>query len=151
MAYIKITDGNQVRYSLGQLRKDNKTVSFPKVIAEETLASYGVYSFVFADAPSYNVSTEVITLSETATQVGGKWTYVWTVRDKTSAELAADAAYTATSARNVRDGLLAETDYLALSDATLSSAMATYRQALRDITGHSDWPNLVAGDWPTKP
>jgi len=137
VAYIKITDGNQVRYSLGQLRKDNKTVSFPKVIAAATLASYGVYSFVFADAPSYNVSTEVITLSETATDVGGQWTYVWTVRDKTSAELTADAAYAATSVRNVRDGLLAETDYLALADSTLSSAMATYRQALRDVPTQS--------------
>lgn len=148
MAYIKITDGNQVRYSLGQLRKDNKTVSFPKVIAAATLASYGVYSFVFADAPSYNVSTEVITLSETATDVGGQWTYVWTVRDKTSAELTADAAYAATSVRNVRDGLLAETDYLALADSTLSSAMATYRQALRDVPTQSGFPTVT---WPTKP
>jgi len=148
VAYIKITDGNQVRYSLGQLRKDNKTVSFPKVIAAATLASYGVYSFVFADAPSYNVSTEVITLSETATDVGGQWTYVWTVRDKTSAELTADAAYAATSVRNVRDGLLAETDYLALADSTLSSAMATYRQALRDVPTQSGFPTVT---WPTKP
>ncbi len=148
MAYIKITDGNQVRYSLSQLRKDNKTVSFPKVIAEETLANYGVYSFVFADAPSYNVSTEVITLSETATQVGGQWTYVWTVRDKTSAELTADAAHAATSARNVRDGLLAKTDYLALADSTLSSAMATYRQALRDVPTQSGFPTVT---WPTSP
>jgi len=148
MAYIKITDGNQVRYSIGQLRKDNKTVSFPKVVEAATLASYGVYSFVFADAPSYNVSTEVITLSETATDVGGQWTYVWTVRDKTSAELTADAAYAATSVRNVRDGLLAETDYLALADSTLSSAMATYRQALRDVPTQSGFPTVT---WPTKP
>jgi hypothetical protein len=33
-----------------------------------------------------------------------------------------------------RNRLLAQTDYLALSDNTLSSDMATYRQALRDIT-----------------
>jgi hypothetical protein len=29
--------------------------------------------------------------------------------------------------------------------------MTTYRQALRDITTHADWPNLADSDWPTKP
>jgi hypothetical protein len=60
--------------------------------------------------------------------------------------------------RAERDRRLAETDYLALSDATLTSDMTTYRQALRDITTHANWPNLVypdmdgsGGDWPTKP
>ena len=36
--------------------------------------------------------------------------------------------------RNQRNTKLEETDYLALSDATLSDNMKTYRQALRDIT-----------------
>ncbi len=51
--------------------------------------------------------------------------------------------------RNKRNALLAETDYLALSDNTMSAEMTTYRQALRDITSHANWPNL--DDWPTKP
>ena len=60
--------------------------------------------------------------------------------------------------RAERDRRLAETDYLALSDVTMSDAMTTYRQALRDITTHANWPNLAypdmdgsGGDWPTKP
>lgn len=36
--------------------------------------------------------------------------------------------------RERRNNLLAKTDYLALSDLTMSSAMTTYRQALRDAT-----------------
>ena len=36
--------------------------------------------------------------------------------------------------RAKRNALLAKTDYLALSDNTMSSAMTTYRQALRDAT-----------------
>jgi len=51
--------------------------------------------------------------------------------------------------RAKRNSLLAETDYLALSDTTLSSDMATYRQALRDVTGQSGFPTSVT--WPTKP
>lgn len=48
-----------------------------------------------------------------------------------------------------RNSLLAETDYLALSDTTLSSDMATYRQALRDVTSQAGFPTSVT--WPTKP
>ena len=51
--------------------------------------------------------------------------------------------------RAERDRLLAETDYLALSDNTMSAAMTTYRQALRDITGQAGFPYSVT--WPTKP
>jgi len=53
--------------------------------------------------------------------------------------------------REYRNQLLAETDFYALSDVTMSSAMQTYRQSLRDITAHSNWPNLNGSDWPTKP
>ena len=51
--------------------------------------------------------------------------------------------------REERDRLLAETDYLALSDVTMSSAWATYRQNLRDIPAQSGFPNSVT--YPTKP
>ena len=60
-----------------------------------------------------------------------------------------DAA-TAKNNRNIRDSLIAETDFYALSDVTMTSNMTTYRQALRDITSHSNWPNLESDDWPTK-
>lgn len=65
------------------------------------------------------------------------------------AKLDADAA---AAVRSKRDGLLAETDFYALSDVTMTDAMTTYRQALRDITAHSNFPhNLTDDDWPTKP
>ena len=60
-------------------------------------------------------------------------------------------AVTAASVRTKRDTLLAETDWTGMSDVTMASAMTTYRQALRDITDHSDFPNLEDSDWPTKP
>jgi len=56
------------------------------------------------------------------------------------------------SVRARRDGLLAETDFYALSDVTMSSEMTAYRQALRDITSHVNFPHdLADSDWPTKP
>ena len=54
--------------------------------------------------------------------------------------------------RKKRNKLLSQTDYLALSDQTMSVEMTTYRQALRDITEGlttvEDVNNVV---WPTKP
>lgn len=57
--------------------------------------------------------------------------------------------FTANEIRTKRNSLLAETDYLALSDTTLSSDMAAYRQALRDVTSQAGFPTSVT--WPTKP
>ena len=61
-------------------------------------------------------------------------------------------ARAAANVRSERDRLLAETDFYALSDVTMSAEMTTYRQALRDITAHENFPHdLAEDDWPTKP
>ena len=54
--------------------------------------------------------------------------------------------------RAERNSKLAETDYLALSDQTLSADMTTYRQQLRDITnGLTTVEEVNAVVFPTKP
>ena len=54
--------------------------------------------------------------------------------------------------RTKRNNLLAETDYLALSDKTLSDDMRTYRQSLRDLTnGLTTKADVDAVVFPTKP
>ena len=54
--------------------------------------------------------------------------------------------------RDQRNSKLAETDYLALSDRTLSADMNTYRQNLRDITnGLTTVEEVNAVVFPTKP
>ena len=54
--------------------------------------------------------------------------------------------------RAKRNKLLADTDYLALSDNTISAEMTTYRQALRDITnGLTTVADVEAIVFPTKP
>tara|TARA_B100000427_G_C15483204_1_gene584094 strand:+ start:1199 stop:1489 length:291 start_codon:yes stop_codon:yes gene_type:complete len=54
--------------------------------------------------------------------------------------------------RQRRNVLLAETDYLALSDNTLADNMKTYRQELRDLTNGLDTVDKVKNvTWPTKP
>ena len=51
-----------------------------------------------------------------------------------------------------RNGLLAETDFYALSDVTMSEEMTTYRQDLRDLpSGLTTVEEVDNVTWPTKP
>ena len=51
--------------------------------------------------------------------------------------------------RNQRNNKLAETDYLALNDNTLSADMETYRSKLRLVPQDNSDPDNIT--WPTKP
>ncbi len=54
--------------------------------------------------------------------------------------------------RSRRNRLLAETDYYALSDVTMSDDMKTYRQNLRDLPEGKDTVEKCEGaTFPTKP
>ena len=56
------------------------------------------------------------------------------------------------SLRQKRNSLLASTDYLALSDNNLSTAMSSYRQSLRDLTeGLSTVEQVNSVVFPVKP
>jgi hypothetical protein len=71
-------------------------------------------------------------------------------RDAEEKELAVGAsAREMASIRNHRNGLLSATDWTGTSDLTMSDAMKTYRQMLRDIPAS----NTVYADvdWGTKP
>ena len=76
-----------------------------------------------------------------------------TARDNEEAAVVAAApARALADLRSKRNRLLAETDYLALSDVTLTSEMETYRQALRDLpTGKDTVAKCENATWPTKP
>ena len=50
-----------------------------------------------------------------------------------------------------RDLLLSKTDWWAVSDRTMTQAETDYRQALRDLTSHANFPNLLDSDWPVDP
>ena len=54
--------------------------------------------------------------------------------------------------REDRNRLLADTDFYALSDVTMSDAMTTYRQDLRDLpSGKTTKAHVDGATWPTKP
>jgi hypothetical protein len=78
---------------------------------------------------------------------GNEVTLDQTLVDAAATELATESAWS--SLRTKRTKLLAESDWMANSDVTMSDAWRTYRQALRDLPANtSDAANPV---WPTKP
>jgi len=51
--------------------------------------------------------------------------------------------------RAKRDALIAATDWTGNSDVTMTSAMTTYRTALRNVPAQAGFPNSIT--WPTAP
>ena len=81
--------------------------------------------------------------SDNPSDWGVTWTQVSTKKD----ELV--AAEPMRLLRAERDRKLAETDWWATSDRTMTDAQTTYRQALRDVP--ANYTSLDDVVWPTKP
>ncbi len=96
--HIKLTNDGPEIYSIGQLRRDNPNVSFPRHVSADTLASYGVYPYTVAEKPEHDPVTQVIEPGDLVETESG-WVRGWTVRDKTSDELASDLFRHATSVK----------------------------------------------------
>tara|TARA_R110002167_G_scaffold361898_1_gene580620 strand:+ start:226 stop:723 length:498 start_codon:yes stop_codon:yes gene_type:complete len=150
----------------GQWRSHYSNVSLPRAWTAATLDGLNLEAVLEAPKPTAG-QYETVARNGVTRDANGNWVTAWEVRDmfadttedgvtttKSEHETAYQASLDAKVAegnRTKRDGLLAGTDWMALSDVTMTADMTTYRQALRDITDHADWPNLNGDDWPTKP
>jgi len=154
--------------SQGQIRKDNPNMSLPRVWNANVCDALGIDPVLASPKPSTTGDYKTVVRNGVEQDAKGNWVYAWTERDmfsdytdedgnvvtKAEQEQEYQARMDAEAAKRVRtqrNQLLAETDYHALTDNTLTEAMATYRQALRDITDHANFPYLEEADWPTKP
>jgi len=157
MLLVKTSNGQveQFPYTLGDLRRENPQTSFPKKIGDAILASYGIYHVMPDAQPEHDPLVQTIVRdpephnNETAvneetgeTYKTDRWVIGYTVVNKPQDQ--AEGAV-----RNKRDRLLSDTDWMALSDNTITPEWASYRQSLRDITGQVGFPFAV--EWPAKP
>jgi len=169
--FVKLTNGNvdQFPYTIGQFRRDNPNTSFPAQIPNTILRRYGVYEVTELDKPSYDPLVQTLVVGTPTREVirmkteadctdpltgeidtdqvgqplyGNEWEVSYTAQN-------IEQATAESNVRAKRDSLLQETDWMALSDVTMSSEMTTYRQALRDVPAHSGFPFSVT--WPNKP
>ena len=58
---------------------------------------------------------------------------------------------TAEETRAFRNDLIAKTDWWAVSDRVMTAEQTAYRQSLRDLPTHANWPALRNDDWPVSP
>ncbi len=150
----------------GQWRQEFANMSLPRVWKAATLDALDLDPVL--RSPAATVGDYQTSVRDGVVQdANGNWVENYIARDMfqdttedgvTTTTAEHEAAYqagldakTAENNRKTRDDKLAETDFYALSDVTMSAEMTTYRQALRDITAHANWPNLGDDDWPTKP
>jgi len=149
----------------GEVRRMHSNTSLPRVWGANVCSALGIDPVLEAPKPEATGYTQVVRNGITQ-DANGNWVQAWSVVDmfqdynddegithtKTDQETAYQAdldAKSAISIRNQRDAKLAETDWTALSDVTMSAEMAAYRQALRDITTQDGFPHEVT--WPVKP
>jgi hypothetical protein len=149
--FAKIKDGavDKFPYSVGDLRRDNPNTSFPKQLSDATMAAFGMVAVIERPAPDFDPTTHFAEWGPVPVNEGGQWFLLPTVRELSAEQIADRDAALAASIRYERDALLAKTDWMALFDVGLTPEMASYRQALRDITAQAGFPHNVA--WPVKP
>jgi len=144
----------------------NKNTSFPKVWNDAIHESLGVNVVFETPRPTPSAAYKKVVRDGVEQNSKDQWVQKWVEQDmfadttdddgvkttKAKHEEAYQAkldANAAESARNKRNNLLAATDWLGMSDVTMSTAWATYRQALRDVPGQSGFPNSIT--WPDEP
>lgn len=152
--------------SQGAWRSDFSNMSLPRVWKQATLDALDLDPVL--KSPAATVGAYQTSVRDGVEQdANGNWVEKYVARDMfadttvdgvTTTKAQHEASYqakldadVASANRKERNRLLTETDYFALTDVTMDAAMTTYRQALRDITSHANWPNLADDDWPTKP
>ena len=137
MLYLKAINNvvEQYPYSLGQLRKDNPNTSFPKQPSLAGLAEFDMYP-VTEVTPTLADGEKLVKVW-TPTLVSGEWILPHQAVAKTAEDLATESEVAWANLREQRDKLLAETDWTASTDVTMSAEMTEYRKLLRDLPANT--------------
>lgn len=146
----------------------NKNMSMPKVWGEGVYEALGIDVVFETPRPTPSSTYKQVIRDGVEQDAKDNWIQKWKEQDMFADTTDDDGVKTtkakheeayqaqldtnaAVAMRLERNQLLLETDWMALSDVTMSDNWKTYRQSLRNLPTHSDWPNLKDSDWPTKP
>ena len=168
MSEYRIRSTGEVK-SQGAIRKSMPNTSLPRVWTAEVCDSLGIDPVLDVPAPAPSSDLKYVSRNGVAQDADGNWVQAYVESDMfadyvvdgvTITKAEQEAAYTArkaeekaTAIRTERDAKLAESDWMVIKAAetgvALATEWATYRQALRDVTAQTGFPNEVT--WPTKP
>ena len=165
MAEYRVRATGEVK-SKDQILLDNKNMSLPKVWTANVCDALGVDPVLASQTPAPSGNYKTVVRNGVVQNADGNWIEAWVEREmfteytdengdvqtvaaqKTAYDTANTAALAATE-RAKRTALLMETDHYALADVTMTDAMKTYRQALRDVPQQAGFPSSIT--WPDKP
>jgi len=150
----------------GEWRSVFKNMSLPKVWNSNVCDAMNIDP-VLVSPPATTSAYQTSVRDGVEKNSNGDWVEKYVAKDmfadttvdgKTTTKAEHEKAYQATldantaeQHRGMRNIKLVETDWTAMSDVTMADNMKTYRQALRDLPTHKNWPDLEDSDWPTKP
>ena len=144
----------------------NPNTSFPPTPSEDIAKSFGWEILHHGEVPAVTSDLKIIVQDGIEKNDQNQWVKKWLVADrhkaykdgdgKTVTKKSQDDAWNkvkldaiASENRSRRNRTLEKTDHYGLSDVTMSDKVKTYRQALRDLPTHKNWPDLKEEDWPT--
>lgn len=151
--FIKLENGVPTGHPIleSNFRMLFKNVSFPKYFTAESVEPHGYGIWDYGSKPEMTRYQKAVETTPVREDVG-IWRQTWEVVDMSDEERTEVDERKANEMRINRHILLNDTDYWMHSDtAEATDEQLAYRQALRDITTHSNWPHLSEDDWPTKP
>jgi len=149
----------------GEIRKLNPNVSLPKVWNSNVYETLGIDPVLETPKPDTTGDYKVVVRNGAEQDANNNWVQAWVERDMfsdttedgvTTTKAEHEAAYqarldteAAANVRSERDQKLKDTDWMGMSDVTMSTEWATYRQALRDVPSQAGFPHTIT--WPTEP
>ena len=147
--------------SQGEIRKLNPNMSLPKVWNNNVHDALGIDPVFETPKPDTTGDYKVVVRDGAEQDANSNWVQKWVEQDmfadtddatKAEQEAAYQALVDAEAAESVRadrDARLAKTDWMGMSDVTMSADWATYRQGLRDVPAQSGFPHTIT--WPSEP
>jgi hypothetical protein len=153
---IKIQEGKPTGYPVleSNFKQLFPSTSFPLFLTPEDVEPFGFGMYEFTSPPQPNKHQKVIELDPVRSDTGF-WQQCWQVvemNDDEKLEADEEKAYFTRVERSIK---LSETDWVVIfyteKNTPIPVEWKIYRQALRDITDHANFPYLQETDWPVKP
>ena len=144
--YYRNRDTGEVKFG-GDVRKLHKKVSFRS--DGGTFSDLGYDEIASTPPPAPSGTYKAVYRDGETQDANGNWAEAWAERDMTVEEVQQHDDNKAEQVRAERNEKLANSDWTALSDVTMTAEMTTYRQALRDVPAQAGFPSTIT--WPTAP
>ena len=161
----KIENGLVTKWPLGEqyVRTEYPNISFAFPLTQEILSEIGFAKFQYSDKPTFNKLIQEA-IETTPVLSDGIAIQSWEIIEKYSKEekikilsdyQSKELEQNKQSIREIRDIKLKESDWMVIRSVetgiNIDEEWINYRQQLRDITTHVNFPNLQDSDWPTEP